>query len=303
MDSLVPNEELHHALLPSPDAHWPEIAVFAHSFDGYRTWGSFDACATIAKEAALADITDCRTTLFFAARAARHCGYDPGEEEMIQVRRGLSRLWELVPAVPVHPASRWRPVLLEAVHAIASPEAPDEIAYLALTSKPELPIRDRIAFQLTKLESCRERLVAREYRRTDLALLHHGEPELIVELKACYSFDMVTNPARYIDYVARDLTKCRETAGNECERFGLLLVTHPRVAVAPDLRTLVKYSGGINAALRASGNEQRLHERAATAARHGLQALGPVVPVGFGEGEYAGVRLQLDGWLVGPLLL
>src|SRR5678816_2381080 len=114
MDTLVPNEELHHAVLPSPDAHWAEIAEFAHSFDGYRTWGSFDACATIAKESGLPDITDCRTALFFAARAARHCGYDPGDSEMDRVRRCLARLWELVPAVSARPASRWRPVLLEA---------------------------------------------------------------------------------------------------------------------------------------------------------------------------------------------
>jgi len=42
----------------------------------------------------------------------------------------------------------YRQVLLDALGRVTF--EPNELAYLALTSKPELPIRDRLAWQLVK---------------------------------------------------------------------------------------------------------------------------------------------------------
>jgi hypothetical protein len=67
----------------------------------------------------------------------------------------------------------------------------DELAYLALTSKVENVLRDKIAFDFHKLYR-NQKLVCREWTnqketklRADLAILNlNAEPELIIEFKA-----------------------------------------------------------------------------------------------------------------------
>ena len=54
---------------------------------------------------------------------------------------------------------------------------PNEIAYLALTSKPELAVRDRLAFHLYQKLKQDGSLVSREYhiggrKHADIAILH-----------------------------------------------------------------------------------------------------------------------------------
>ncbi|WP_431993677.1 hypothetical protein [Streptomyces albogriseolus] len=76
---------------------------------------------------------------------------------------------------------------------MATSYAPGELAYLALTSKPELTVRDRLAWTLqTRLAGA---VVAREWRNTagwiDLAVLDMAghSPQALLELKAAYTFD------------------------------------------------------------------------------------------------------------------
>src|SRR5438105_184489 len=64
---------------------------------------------------------------------------------------------------------------------------PGELAYLALTSKVEHAVRDRLAWALSKRGHC----VAREWRRTDLAVLDEaGDPRAALEAKATYTHDV-----------------------------------------------------------------------------------------------------------------
>src|SRR3954447_11031963 len=67
----------------------------------------------------------------------------------------------------------------------------DELAFLALTSKIELPIRDRLAYSLyQRLDEC---LVAREWKRVDLAVLSDDgkTPVMLLEAKALFTFDLI----------------------------------------------------------------------------------------------------------------
>lgn len=65
----------------------------------------------------------------------------------------------------------------------------NELAYLSLTTKIELPFRDRLAYSLFKELDAKNIIVSREWKRTDLALLQNGLPSVLIELKAMYSFD------------------------------------------------------------------------------------------------------------------
>lgn len=79
-----------------------------------------------------------------------------------------------------------------------------ELAYLALTSKPEFAIRDRLAFELHK-RLFPEYIVAREWKRIDMAILRNEdqpEPEFLIQLKtwSLFSFigDADTISRRYV---------------------------------------------------------------------------------------------------------
>lgn len=80
-----------------------------------------------------------------------------------------------------------RDVLEAALEAVAAGFRPGELAYLALTSKPEGAIRDRLAWALYSSGHC----AAREWReRCDLAVLNEaGDPLAVVEFKAIFTHD------------------------------------------------------------------------------------------------------------------
>jgi hypothetical protein len=88
----------------------------------------------------------------------------------------------------------------------------NELAYLALTSKAELPIRDRLAFNLHKRFWKDEIVVTREWQRTDLALLKNNEPLLICELKAGYTFDSIYNYKQYLRLIQIGFAKSKKKA-------------------------------------------------------------------------------------------
>ena len=76
--------------IPLETADWDEINGFAHTFDGYTESGSFERCAEIAHQRRHDTLTELRTCLFFEARAWRHDGGEPGENDMVYLR-GLVR--------------------------------------------------------------------------------------------------------------------------------------------------------------------------------------------------------------------
>jgi hypothetical protein len=63
----------------------------------------------------------------------------------------------------------------------------DDLAFLSLTSKVELPIRDRVAYALSQVASQTGGRIAREYKRSDVTWLVGKVPLAIIESKACYT--------------------------------------------------------------------------------------------------------------------
>jgi hypothetical protein len=73
-------------------------------------------------------------------------------------------------------------------------ELDDRIAYFGMTSKIETYFRDQFAYFLHKKYN--NKIISREYtdaniKRADIVVLSDkGEPEIILEFKACYAFDL-----------------------------------------------------------------------------------------------------------------
>lgn len=64
----------------------------------------------------------------------------------------------------------------------------NELAHLALTSKAEGPIRDRLAFALRSQLAGDGLVVAREWRRIDIAVLRGVHLVAVVELEMMHTF-------------------------------------------------------------------------------------------------------------------
>jgi hypothetical protein len=183
----------------------------------------------------------------------------------------------------------------------------DELAFLALTSKMELPIRDRLAYALFR--RLPEFLVAREWKRVDLAVLAPGDPpvpRMLLEAKALYTFDLVGEDAwirRYPDKVERDVEKLRaiKDLPSDTQLFGLILATHPTAAVGSDLKQVAKYLPGISKAVAALGDAQAVAREAERSLRSRLDHLGAIHQGEIRAGQAYGVPLVISYWLLGPI--
>jgi hypothetical protein len=138
----------------------------------------------------------------------------------------------------------------------------DELAYLALTSKIELPIRDRLAFYLYKKFWKDDIVVTREWLRTDLALLKDGKPLIICELKAGYTFDSIYNNPNYLDLIQRDIAKSKLITIEPIEIVSIFLTTHVHQFIDNKFARIIKYHGEINRALKQFENQEAVLERA-----------------------------------------
>ena len=195
----------------------------------------------------------------------------------------------------------WSIVLQNEMQRLDSLFRSDELAYLSLTSKIELPIRDRLAFQLHERFRTEANLtVAREWRRFDLAILERKEPVLLVELKAMYSFDVFTSRAatQYPGAIESDARKMAEfTRSNSVRGAGcytLLLATHPHSAPPSQLDGIVKYSGDIRRYHPIDGDA--LLEAVSTQFRkHPASAAGELA-----GGSAFGIAASVYWWLFGP---
>lgn len=142
--------------------------------------------------------------------------------------------------------TRTQKELVEAISTI-SPDT-DELAYFALTSKPEAQIRDRLAYRLHLQLTDRDLIVAREWKRTDLAILDGAEkPLALVEAKALLSADMLYDRRveKWRARVRADLDKASECAQEarapDAEIYALVVATNVLTEVRRDQRWFVKY--------------------------------------------------------------
>lgn len=141
--------------------------------------------------------------------------------------------------------------LVESINQTFSEFRTSELAYLALTSKIEHAFRDRLAFLLHTLYLADGYLIAREWDRVDLvAVGPTGLPQILIELKAAYSFDVCKEEPWFSSRIATDLVKARKLGGTGGNVYALLLLTHVTGNVAPRFRKLIKYSSGINSSMQ-----------------------------------------------------
>ena len=140
-------------------------------------------------------------------------------------------------------------IIIESLQNIAQCFANNELAYLALTVKIELPFRDRWACSL--YQGQRRFIIAREWRRIDLAILENQEPKALIQLKAMYTFDAVNGNAQgFLENLAMDIENAGAMRGNPAI-YGVLLATHPQpeTEIPVDYEGVIKYRRGINNAL------------------------------------------------------
>lgn len=136
----------------------------------------------------------------------------------------------------------------------------NELAYLALTSKAEMPIRDKLAYLLHKSFEDKDISVCREWNnpnrpeklRTDLAIIQNEQPLALIELKAMYSFDVINDKtfARFKRMLQEDISKNIVCASDKEHCYVLLLVTHPilNCSISDDLKSVIKYQASMNRA-------------------------------------------------------
>lgn len=189
--------------------------------------------------------------------------------------------------------------LADALSGIANDFRPDELAYLATTTKVEGPFRDRLAFRLHQNYETSELLVAREWKRIDLAVLDRlGLPICLIELKAMYTYDALVNVKFFTSATSADEIKAQQHAEAGTSVYSLLLVTHLAGSVLPQFISLVKYSGNINKAVVRYGAAATVLEEAIKAIDTDLSAR-KVVARGRADGGTAfGLAVAVHYWLV-----
>ena len=193
-------------------------------------------------------------------------------------------------------------VLRDALGQLGAAFADDELAYLTVTSKVEGPVRDRLAWALqTKLGS--DFVVAREYRRADLAVLTAtGTLVAQVEAKVLCTFNAVNEAdrARYLGYLAKDAHKM--TTLTASDHFLLSIVFDVRGDIPSEPAGVVKYATHINRCAKAhpdGGVRAAARERWLEGLATGFNA--PTTQYPFEAGQVWGLDVSVDCFLTGPL--
>lgn len=147
-------------------------------------------------------------------------------------------------------------IITSSIKQVADEFQKDELAFLALTTKIELPLRDRWAYLLYKKLKSENFIVSREWKRMDLAILKNEIPEALIQLKAMYTFNAALDAENingYAKYTLDDEKKATRFASKDTATYSVLLVTHPSAIISSKLSGIVKYHTGINKALRKFG--------------------------------------------------
>jgi hypothetical protein len=192
--------------------------------------------------------------------------------------------------------SGFRPGLCEALDGIVVD--PDELAYFALTSKPEAQIRDRLAYRLHKMLTDDDVVVAREWKRTDLALLRRGTPACLIEAKALLSADLTyeIRVANWQRRISADMVKAmacaKEADAPEAEIYALVIATHVLTPVPRAHWAFIKYGVRLASVTPKENVEPRLRDL--------FPGAGSPHQHSFGPGEAFGISVEVTTWLFGP---
>ncbi len=176
----------------------------------------------------------------------------------------------------------------------------DELAYLALTTKIELPFRDRWAYSLFKNLANTNINVSREWMRTDLALIENNSPTTLIELKAMYTFDALSQRQLlgYTDAMSNDEEKAKKLADVNTEIYTVLLATHPTSIVNSSLSKIVKYDKGVNKAIRNLGTSDAVKKEAINKVNIELEKRNVILHGEINGGKAFDINTLILYWLV-----
>lgn len=150
-------------------------------------------------------------------------------------------------------------VISSSLRSLGAEFSVNELAFLALTSKIELPFRDRWAYVMHKRLEGKGFSVAREWKKRDIAILHGKSPKLLIELGAMYTFDALRDGV-LLHYGRNKILSDTEKANklqSGATVYSVLLASHPLARVPDELKGVVAFSEGINRGLeRCHDNEE-----------------------------------------------
>lgn len=191
-------------------------------------------------------------------------------------------------------------ILVETIAGMGDAFAPNELAYLASTTKIELPFRDRLAYLLHRRLESDKLHVVREWRRVDLAILDaSGSPVCLLELKAMYTFDAIGSSVEpFIAAMAADEEKASRLAVRGTAVYTMLLASHRSGAVNPELHEMVKYHGGINKAIIQHGSAAALRQLAEDSVQAALAGRDIAAAGAITGGDGFGHQVDILYWLV-----
>lgn len=173
----------------------------------------------------------------------------------------------------------------------------NELAYLIVTSKIELPFRDRLAFNLH--QQSQDWRVAREWKRIDLAILTPcGNPVALLEAKAMYMFDPLLTGSHYMTLTINDEQKALKSAQPDTQVYSLLLSAHLHSEIGKDLIGVTKYSTTHNRFVKRHGSAETIRELARAKIREELKGRTLIAHNSFSAGKAFGIEASLDYWLI-----
>ena len=154
----------------------------------------------------------------------------------------------------------WKNELNTIISNIGSTFKDDELAFLAVTSKIELPLRDKIAFELQNKYSnkiiCREWTNSQTGKRTDLAILNNeGEVECVIEFKA--HSDMI-NIRQYVASMKNDIEKSLLIPNNPEVYFVIFINYISQLPTVEHLDNAIKYNKSIQKAIDLSYDRDKI---------------------------------------------
>lgn len=174
---------------------------------------------------------------------------------------------------------------------------------MSLTGKPELHLRDKLAFDVQN--KLTDRLVCREWRRQDIAILPRGSDaaDAIIEAKVFYTFDgVVPNKLRRMkEALSDDIGKMKRNGPN-AERMTLLFLVHPQTLIPEALYEAIAYARRVNQVYRknAYGGPGKVLKTAKDNLETFWKGVGTrLVRSGdYAAGVYQGIEVLIPYWLV-----
>jgi hypothetical protein len=179
---------------------------------------------------------------------------------------------------------------------------PNDLAYLAVTGKIELPIRDWLGAFITR--EYPELTAAREFRRRDLAILQNGVPLAVIEGKLWISFEANfpsklhnANPKEGLVAASKsDILKMNEIwVSTGCQRFT------STVLFAADIRQIdarhlpaIKYPNWHHRGLKDGIDLEAAHSSGVNRYREAMSSYGTCSSLRLFRGQVFGMDVVAD---------